>query len=169
MYMDNQKERFPVVDEEGNVIGSILRSQAHDGTKILHPVVHLHVFNSQGQLFLQQRPSWKDIQPNRWDTATGGHVDYGETIEEALYREVREELNITTFTPIFLGKYIFESKQERELVYVYKTIYVGEPHPNPEELDGGRFWSHSEITANYKKDVFTPNFEDEYQKFFCHP
>ena len=59
--MDNQQERFPVVDEEGTVIGSILRGQAHDGTKILHPVVHLHVFNPQGELFLQQRPAWKDI------------------------------------------------------------------------------------------------------------
>ena len=42
--MDNQKELFPVVDEEGNVLGSISRGEAHNGTKILHPVVHLHVF-----------------------------------------------------------------------------------------------------------------------------
>ena len=165
--MDNQQERFPVVDEEGTVIGSILRGQAHDGTKILHPVVHLHVFNPQGELFLQQRPAWKDIQPNRWDTATGGHVDYGETVEEALYREVYEELGIKDFTPVFLGKYIFEGKRERELVYVYKTIYEGTPSTNPDELAGGRYWSHEEIMDNYHKNVFTPNFEDEYQAFFC--
>ena len=48
--MDNQNERFPIVDENGNVTGSISRGQAHDGTKILHPVVHLHLFNSQGML-----------------------------------------------------------------------------------------------------------------------
>ena len=48
MYKDNNEELFPIVDEEGNTIGKIKRGNAHDGTKILHPVVHLHVFNSKG-------------------------------------------------------------------------------------------------------------------------
>lgn len=39
---------------------------------LLHPVVHLHLFNSRGELYLQKRPEWKDIQPGRWDTAVGG-------------------------------------------------------------------------------------------------
>ena len=51
---------------------------------LLHPVVHLHLFNSRGELYLQKRPEWKDIQPGRWDTAVGGHVDYGETVDEKL-------------------------------------------------------------------------------------
>ena len=50
MYKDNNEELFPIVDEEGNTIGKIKRGKAHDGTKILHPVVHLHVFNSKGEL-----------------------------------------------------------------------------------------------------------------------
>ena len=61
--MDNGKELFPLVDEEGNIIGSITRQEAHSGTKQLHPVVHLHLFNSKGELYLQLRPSWKDVQP----------------------------------------------------------------------------------------------------------
>lgn len=164
--MDNQKELFPVVDEDGNVTGSISRRHAHDGTKILHPVVHLHLFNSEGQLFLQERPQWKDIQPGKWDTATGGHVDYGEEVTDALTREVREELGVTGFTPEYLGKYIFESKRERELVYVYKTVYDGEVCPNPDELAGGRFFSRNEILEKIGKEFFTPNFEEEYIKIF---
>ena len=101
--MDNQHELFPVVDEKGNILGSITRGQAHDGTKILHPVVHLHVFNSRGELYLQKRPEWKDIQPGKWDTAVGGHVDFGENVQQALLREVREELGITDFEPVCLG------------------------------------------------------------------
>lgn len=164
--MDNQKELFPVVDEVGNVIGSINRGQAHDGSKILHPVVHLHLFNSQGELFLQERPQWKDIQPGKWDTATGGHVDFGEAVADALRREVSEELGVNGFTPEFLGKYIFEGKRERELVYVYKTVYDGEVRPNPDELAGGRFFGREEILGKMGKEFFTPNFEDEYMRFF---
>lgn len=164
--MDNKNEMFPAVDENGNIIGAISRGEAHNGTKTLHPVVHLHVFNSKGELYLQHRPMWKDIQPGKWDTATGGHIDLGENVEQALTREVREELDITDFTPELLGHYVFESKVEKELVYAYKTTYDGSVNPNAEELDGGRFWSREEIAANIGKGVFTPNFESEYKRFF---
>ena len=100
--MDNKNELFPLVNEDGQVLGSITRGKAHDGSKLLHPVVHLHLFNSHGQLYLQKRPEWKDIQPGKWDTACGGHIDYGETVEAALSREVREELGVTSFKPLLL-------------------------------------------------------------------
>ena len=89
---DNSLEKFPIVDEEGHVIGSATRGECHSGSKLLHPVVHLHVFNSKGEVYLQRRPDWKDIQPGKWDTSVGGHIDYGEEPEQALVREVREEL-----------------------------------------------------------------------------
>ena len=52
---DNAEEMFPLVDEDGNIIGAATRGECHDGSKKLHPVVHLHVFNSQGELYLQKR------------------------------------------------------------------------------------------------------------------
>lgn len=163
---DNNKELFPEVDEQGNILGAISRGKAHDGSKILHPVVHLHLFNKNGELFLQKRPEWKDIQPGKWDTACGGHIDLGENVEQALHREVKEELGITDFEPQDLGHYVFESSQEKELVYVHKCIYDGMINPSSSELDGGRFWSKQEILENIGKNVFTPNFESEYKKFF---
>ena len=163
MMQDNQEELFPIVDEEGRVVGKATRGKCHDGSKLLHPVVHLHVFNTKGELYLQKRPEWKDIQPGKWDTAVGGHLDYGETPEEALVREVREELGITDFTPQRLGMYVFESRREKELVYVYRTVYDGEIRPS-DELDGGRFWTINEIRDAIGQGILTPNFESEFQK-----
>ena len=111
---DNNKERFPIVDEEGRVVGAATRGECHNGSKLLHPVVHLHVFNSRGEVYLQKRPEWKDIQPGKWDTSVGGHIDYGETPEQALVREVGEELGITDFVPERIGMYVFESRRERD-------------------------------------------------------
>ena len=163
---DNPNEQFPIVDEDGNILGAVSRGHAHDGSLILHPVVHLHVFNSSGDLYLQHRPAWKDIQPDKWDTAVGGHIDLGENVDQALHREVREELGITDFQPESLGHYVFESKRERELVYVHRCIYDGPVKPSKDELNGGRFWTRQEILDNLGKGVFTPNFENEYKQFF---
>jgi len=114
-------------------------------------------------LYLQKRPEWKDIQPGKWDTAVGGHVDYGENIQTALRREAREELGITLFEPVLIGKYIFESEIEKELVHTFFTLYDGEIHPDRDEVEYGRFWSISELEKNLGAGLFTPNFENEYR------
>lgn len=165
MNCDNSKEIFPVVDEDGRVIGSATRGECHSGSKLLHPVVHLHVFNSQGCLYLQRRPEWKDIQPGKWDTAVGGHINYGEELESALRREAREELGISDFQPEFIKRYIFESAREKEFVNAFRTVIDYKPQPS-DELDGGRFWSCEEILASIGRGIFTPNFEQEYMMLF---
>ncbi len=164
---DNNNEIFPIVDLNGEVIGSATRGECHSGSMLLHPVVHLHIFNSRGDLYLQRRPAWKDIQPNRWDTAVGGHVDFCESVDQALLREVREELGICDFEPHHIASYPFRSAVEYEYVESFYTIYDGEIHPS-EELDGGRFWSIAEIEAALGSEIFTPNFESEYDSILRH-
>ncbi len=162
---DNTQELLPIVDETGRVVGCAARGECHGGAKLLHPVVHLHVFSYDGKLYLQRRPEWKDIQPGRWDTAVGGHVDWGETVEDALRRETREEIGLTDFSPEFVARYIFESDREREQVNVFRTETGAQPVPSA-EVDDGKFFSRSEILGLIGKDFFTPNFEQEWQRFF---
>lgn len=162
--MSRDDELFPLVDENGNVIGKATRKFCHSGSKVLHPVVHLHILNSKGELYLQKRSMKKDIQPGKWDTAVGGHIDYGESVEIALKREAGEELGISNFTYTLITKYLFESEIERELINCYKTIYDGDITPDLDEVDEGRFWGIDEICSNIGKNIFTPNFESEFEK-----
>lgn len=163
MKSDNSAEMLPVVDEAGNIISAASRGECHGGSKLLHPVVHLHVFDSEGRLYLQRRPDWKDIQPGKWDTAVGGHIDLGENVDMALRREAREELGLTDFQPEHLSSYIFESDRERELINVFRAVIDTVPVPS-DELDGGRFWTLAEIRSAIGTGVFTPNFEQEFKR-----
>lgn len=165
MVKDNLDEIFPVVDPAGNVIGKATRGECHDGvSRRLHPVVHLHVTDGKGNLYLQLRPLWKDIQPGKWDTAVGGHVDYGEDIVDALHREAREELGLSGIDAAeFVTRYVFESDRECELVNVFRIATEACPVPS-EELAGGRFWSFGEIDDNLGNGIFTPNFESEWRR-----
>ena len=156
-------EFFPVVEPNGLVIGRSTRSYCHGGAKPLHPVIHVHIIDRYSRIYLQKRPMSKDIQPGKWDTAVGGHVSYGESIVEAVYREAFEELRFMEFNPIHIETYEFESPVEREMVSVFAAVGSYELTPDPDEVEEGRWWPVEEIDANMGKNVFTPNFESEFK------
>ncbi len=162
--MDN--ERFPIVDVNGNVTGCATRKECHSGSMLLHPVVHLHVVNERGDIFLQKRSMSKDIQPGKWDTAVGGHVDFGESVKIALFREAKEELGIDIKAPQYICSYCFQSSVEHELVNVFyiRTDDNFSPKLSQEEIDDARFWSIDEINQSIGKSVLTPNFEQEFKR-----
>ncbi len=161
----NAEEWLPLVDEQGNVIGHAPRSLVHNGSvRWLHPVVHLQVITPQG-LWLQKRPLNKLVQPGKWDTAVGGHVSRGEDIQQALLREASEEIGLNPVTIFNLGRYLWRSKLENELVFSFAVFYSGGLTPHQEELDGGKAWTFQELDDAVGKELLTPNFEREYAKY----
>lgn len=157
-------EMLPVVEASGLVVARTTRSAVHGGSGLLHPVVHLHVISRYGRIYLQKRSAGKDLYPGLWDTAVGGHVTYGESLEEALLREAGEELSLFDFNPVYMQSYIYDNQKERELVNVFATITGRKISPDNSEVDEGRYWKTDEIEAAIGTGVLTPNFEQEYVK-----
>lgn len=156
-------EWFPIVEPNGLVVGRSVRKYCHGGTKPLHPVIHIHIIDRYSRIYLQKRSMNKDIQPGKWDTAVGGHISYGESVLEAVFREADEELGFTEFNPIHMVTYEFESEIERELVNVFAVVGTYSLTPDYDEVEEGRWWDVADIDAAVGKDVFTPNFESEYK------
>lgn len=157
------EEWVPLVDEKGKIIGQAPRSEVHKNKDLLHPVVHLHVINKKGDVYLQKRPMTKDTQPGKWDTAVGGHVSINETIEQALTREAKEEIGIDLTNANPFVQYVWKSDVESELVFSFITINYGPLFPDKKEVEEGKFWIVKEIKQNIGKGIFTPNFEYEFE------
>ena len=160
-------ERFPLVDKMGEVIGSVMRSEAHGNPELLHPVVHCLVLDRHGRLLLQLRAKDKDIQPGKWDTSVGGHVAFGESVQAAVHRELLEEIGLDSHRhPLtFLCRYEMSNEIESELVHTYRCLCDGPFERQESEIDDLRFWAIAQIEAALGTGVFTPNFEDEFRRF----
>ncbi len=160
-----EEEQLEIVNEKGETVGTGLRSEIHGKPSLMHKVVHVLVFNSNGQLLLQKRSMDKDVAPGKWDTSVGGHVNSGESLEDAVQREMEEELGITDNNLTFLYSYIHSNQYETELVYTYSCVYDGEIKFQQSEIDEVRPWSIDEIKKTIGTDVLSDNFEHEIETY----
>ena len=102
----NPIEFLPIVNERGNIVGRAMYVELHNGNKMLHPVAHLHVMNGKGEI---TRRYW-------W------HVAFGDTPEKTLKWKMVETLGLVGVNPKLKRQYIRETKNEKELVYVFTVV-----------------------------------------------
>lgn len=125
----NPTEFLPLVNEQGNIVGRALLCEIHNGNKVMHPAVHLLVYNTK-----------KEIVAKYW-----WHVAFGETAEKTLKRKLKEiEFHVETYGRMsqtikskFKKQYIREDKNEKELVSVFTAITDEDilPSPGDKEYD----------------------------------
>lgn len=87
-------ELLDLVDENDNVVGTAMRSEVYLKDFKNIRVVNVFIVNSKGEIWFPRRVASKKFFPLCLDMSVGGHVGSGETYEEALEHEVRDEVNI---------------------------------------------------------------------------
>lgn len=157
------EEEFEIVDDDDRVIGRAPRRRCHGDPSLVHRVAHVLVFSSDGRLLLQKRAASKDIQPGRWDTSVGGHLDIGESYLQAAYREMAEELGLTEVPLTYLYPSQIRNQIESENIATFLAYSEGPFCFNPTEVSEIRFWTPAEIDAALGTGILTPNFEEEWR------
>lgn len=153
MTTDNQNEVFDIVDTNDCVIGHDTRGRVHADKSLIHRSVYIAVFNSKGELFMQQRSSTKDKDPLFWDISVGGHVLSGDSYKKTAERELNEELGIHT-SLTYVTKYFASLPSETEIVSLFTTQSNGPFVLHPQEIQGGRFFSQEILIQQIqKKDI----------------
>lgn len=164
MLSDRDDEILDLVDDRNRVIGRVRRGNVHGNPSLQHRAVHVFVRNRHGDLFLQKRSANKHIQPGKWDTSVGGHVETGQSYEEAARKEAAEELGIPADASIrlkFSHDYVWRSDVETEHIRTFLIEYEGPFKLQPEEVTEGRFWTVGELKAAAGTGILTPNLEEE--------
>lgn len=140
------EEIFDVVNERDEVIDRKPRSEVHR-LGLMHRAVHVLVFNSRGEVFLQKRSMKKDTSPGLWDSSASGHVDSGENYDTCAVREVREEIGLKLADcPQRLFKIAACEETDQEFVWVYRCESEGPFELHPEEIESGGWFAPDKVT-----------------------
>lgn len=140
------KDIFDVVNERDEVIDAKPRSEVH-AHGLLHRAVHVLVFNSRGDIFLQKRSMLKDRQPGVWDSSCSGHVDSGEIYDETVIRELREELGLRINSPPQkLFKIDACAETDQEFCWVYLCENEGPFQLHPDEIETGEWFAPEKVS-----------------------
>lgn len=128
-------EVLDVVNDQDDVIGQASMTDVY-ARQLNHRIVHVLVFNSQGEMLLQKRSEKKAFCPGHWSTSIGGHVQSGETYEAAALREAKEELGIDVALTFLRKDYYRVSDCQTKFISTFHIVHDGPFVPDPEEVAG---------------------------------
>ncbi len=115
-------ELVDIVDENNKLTGQVEDRWVAYNKGLWRRTVSCWIMNEKGEVLLQKRTANKVRNPNKW-AKTGGQVDSGETVEKAIYREVKEELGIEIPKEQIKVQNIHKS-DEKNKRFAYNFIFV---------------------------------------------
>lgn len=138
--MAHQGESIVLVDENNRELGTALKSRVHTNKTPLHRAFSIFLFNSRGELLLQQRAQSKKTWPLVWSNSCCGHPGPGESTEAAASRRLREELGLTgvqvwNVLPNYRYRAEYDGIVENEICPVFIGFTDSQPRINPSEIE----------------------------------
>jgi len=163
-----------IVNTKNEPVGSATKQEAwREG--LIHRVVRMAIFDTKGRMLVQKRSDQKELFPGRWDNSAAGHVDVGETYEQAALRELHEELGLSGFTLEDLGEYYVEVKDDWRIMKRFTRAYkltLHDPLPVfqlPEDEVASTEWMEVDEVRNLVNnhpDQVTDGLEQIIRRFY---
>lgn len=168
--VSSEQELLICVDAQDQSVGSATKSQCHDGAGTLHRAFSIFIFNSQGQLLLQQRAEGKRLWPAFWSNSCCSHPRWGEDLEAAANRRLTQELGLSAqLQYLYKFEYAAHYKNlgsEHELCSVFVGSSDAQPKVNANEISAWRWVDPAELTHALKHEPqnYTPWLQLEWQR-----
>jgi len=132
-----------------------------------HMVVHICIFNSKGEMLIQQRQQFKEGWPNMWDITVGGSAIKGDTSQMAVERELLEELGIKINMQNIRPHLTINFDNGFDDVYlIQKDIDIADLTLQYEEVQYVKWASKEEIFSMIDSGEFIPYYQSLIQLFF---
>jgi isopentenyldiphosphate isomerase len=157
------KEILDVVDENDNVIGRASKVACHIDNSLIHRGVTLLLFDSSNRVFLTKRGELKAESPGALDASVAGHARSGESYEQCVERELREELGVSGVELKKVGKFDCFTASEREIETIFACKFDGELVLG--EAASGKFYTLKEAGDAIAFGNATPWLEGSWKLF----
>ena len=161
------EELVVLVDGDDKEIGTMPKASVHQTETPLHRAFSFFLFNSKGELLLQQRSSKKKTWPLVWSNSCCGHPLPGEERREAVKRRLKDEPGLTgaEVKEVAPYRYCFtkDGVMENEICPIFIGFSDQAPVINPEEVEAVRWvpWREFLEEIRSKPGTYSPWCEEE--------
>ena len=147
-------EYLILTDEKDQFVGLMEKMLVHQHG-LLHRAFSVFIFNTKGEILLQQRAHDKYHSPGLWSNACCSHPRYEEAISAAVERRLWEEMGISLHTE-FAFSFIYKASFENGLTeHEYDHVYIGVtddiPVVNKSEVNNWKYMSLSALRKDIKQ------------------
>ncbi len=166
-------EQVILVDENDRQVGLMEKQAAHVNPH-LHRAFSIFIFNSKGELLMQQRALSKYHSPGLWTNTCCSHPRDGETLTEATSRRLMEEMGMTcemheVYTFIYMAP-VGQGLTEHEFDHVWIGRSDETPQINREEVESWKYMSLDDLKVDIQlhPELYTEWFKITFEEMSHH-